>query len=232
MKFDCYQRFLKSDIYKECVSMELQGRALPYECSTAPGVDSDGTGDDNHRFKDTQINTIKPKKRSFIPWHRIKSSKAEKQQLKRLNAKQTYVRCKSACDHHNSGASSVTNRSDVTGSQSSLATSDQQSMNGRQKAMYLMSKSKESLDKMGRAVTPAPAGNGSHHCQDDDCHLLCVLLPDRSQTVVPLVDGQTVGQMVEGLLRKRGLNYSAFDAFVTGSDKVIIFLFVCHLIVI
>lgn len=212
MKFDCYQRFLKSDIYKECVSLELQGKPLPYESDTLT------KSEDN--FKSSQLNTIKPKKRSFIPWHRIKSSKAEKQLLKQLNPKQTYIRQpkedalkmrpRSAYDL-TSNSSYSANRSDLTGSQSSIASSEPI---GKQNA--ILSKSSQSINKS----TTNPM-NG-HHCHDDNCHLFRVIFPDHSQAVVPLMEGQKIGQTIEKLLRKRSLNYSAFDAFISGSDKVII----------
>ena len=210
MKFDCYQRFLKSDIYKECVTLELQGKPLPYE--------SDGQTKSEENFKTSQLNTIKPKKRSFIPWHRIKSSKAEKQQLKQLNAKQTYIRKPkddsikprphSAYDL-GSNSSFSANRSDMTGSQSSIASSEPL---GKQNLM--LSKSKESINKSN--------GNqmNGHHCHDDNCHLFRVILPDHSQAVVPLIEGQKIGPTIDKLLQKRSLNYSAFDAFISGSDKV------------
>ena len=211
MKFDCYQRFLKSDIYKECVSSELQGKPMPYE--------TDNQTESEEAFRTSQLNTIKPKKRSFIPWHRLKTSKAEKQQLKQLSAKQTYVRKPnsglkprphSAYDL-NSNSSLSANRSDATGSQSSIASSEPI---GKQNA--ILSKSRESINKLNGF----PALN-EHHCHDDNCHLFRVILPDHSQAVVPLMEGQTIAQMIEKLLQKRSLNYSSFDAFVTGSEKAL-----------
>lgn len=224
MKFDCYQRFLKSEVYKECVTLELQGKSLPYE--------TDAQMESEEAFKTSQLNTIKPKKRSFIPWHRLKTSKAEKQQLKQLSAKQTYVRKPNATNlkprPHSaydltSNSSLSANRSDVTGSQSSIASSEPI---GKQNA--ILSKSRESINKLNGF----PALNG-HHCHDDNCHLFRVILPDHSQAVVPLMEGQKIGQMIEKLLQKRSLNYSAFDVFVTGSEKVIntsIFIYICILI--
>lgn len=89
MKFDSYQRFLKSEIYKECVLLELQGKPLPYQndsgcddvtsssahtsvssfgkqASVDQILSGNGTG--------TKADKTKSKRRSLIPWHRIKNS--------------------------------------------------------------------------------------------------------------------------------------------------------------
>ena len=60
MKFDSYQRFLKSEIYKECVLLELQGKPLPYQNDS--GCD-DVTSSSSHTSvssfnKQTSVNQI------------------------------------------------------------------------------------------------------------------------------------------------------------------------------
>ncbi len=52
-----------------------------------------------------------------------------------------------------------------------------------------------------------------------DCSLARVILPDKATTVVQTRSGETIRAMVSRLLEKRGLRYTSFDVFASGSDK-------------
>jgi len=69
MKFDSYGRFLKSDLYTECLSAELKGKKLPY------------TGEDNmdpelHFQPEEKVRpktaTTRVHKKSFLPWSHLR----------------------------------------------------------------------------------------------------------------------------------------------------------------
>lgn len=91
MKFDSYIRFLKSDIYEKCSILDLKGKPLPYE--TDDTLDDDPSCDNYNPVRTRiagsstgstiggqsiangkNISTAAKKRRSFIPWAKIKSS--------------------------------------------------------------------------------------------------------------------------------------------------------------
>lgn len=81
MKFDSYQRFLKSDIYKECALLEIQGKPLPYSLSDDNSnqcdnsKDNGGGGSGGSSSTATPTNTkVSKKRKSIIPWPRFKAS--------------------------------------------------------------------------------------------------------------------------------------------------------------
>ncbi len=95
MKFDCYPRFLRSHIYTECFSAEQSGRPLPYEehrkgykksaaaadhsmTTTTTTVEHSASADHSPgQSSEEQAGkgaSGKSKRRSFLPWARIKSS--------------------------------------------------------------------------------------------------------------------------------------------------------------
>ncbi|KAF7496555.1 Regulator of G-protein signaling 12 [Sarcoptes scabiei] len=59
----------------------------------------------------------------------------------------------------------------------------------------------------------------NHNCNRDNCHLLRIVFPDRSQTVIPPSPNETIDGLLTRLIEKRSLKYLAWDVFVTGSDK-------------
>jgi len=221
MKFDCYQRFLKSDLYKECVILELQGKSLPYENQ----IDNKSN---NYEYKPelsvTQV--LRNKKKSLIPWPKRKTYKTQaKNTQKEMCAKQPIIRKLSdslskmrstskTLDDQMSTTSA--DRSDLTASQSSITSSKQIDQIN---AAFALSKSIESINESNFNFNQI-----SGHCNRDNCRLSRVILPDRSQTVVSLTNGEKIGQTLQKLLDKRKLKYSAFDAFVTGCEKVYIYL--------
>ncbi|KAH7636896.1 regulator of g protein signaling-like protein [Dermatophagoides farinae] len=89
MKFDSYVRFLKSDIYEKCSLLDLKGESLPYENDDA--IIDDTSCDTLLNLASSSANTVMTsgrsgyhsgknnptavkKRRSFIPWARLKSS--------------------------------------------------------------------------------------------------------------------------------------------------------------
>lgn len=76
MKFDSYPRFLRSDIFTECASAEQAGRPLPYEEKGENRLTSDQPTELGSEEGKLPNNNNKSKRRSFLPWARIKSSLA------------------------------------------------------------------------------------------------------------------------------------------------------------
>lgn len=299
MKFDSYQRFLKSDIYKECALLEIQGKPLPYsddnQCdseagnsaSTAGGAGSTGTGSSG-----SSSNGTKPgkKRKSIIPWPRFKASINAKaaslssmpsthkemsfkrpMMMRKITNSITKIRSKSLDDHL---TNHVKHHHETTHSGSvDKAVPNQKSLNLDDSRNSLVPNSSDSIDlsESNNVFSPSPdnkdcarlasLSNGSsessvnaaattttsattsgntttttatattssnvisqssfnHNCNRDNCHLLRVLFPDRSQTVVPSTPNETIDSLLRRLIEKRGLRYLAYDVFVTGCDKV------------
>lgn len=64
MKFDCYQRFLKSTMFKECMLREMQGQPLLYQ-----GQLQETENLSNEKQK---LSCELKKRKSLIPWHKCK----------------------------------------------------------------------------------------------------------------------------------------------------------------
>ncbi|CAN7938735.1 unnamed protein product [Ixodes hexagonus] len=199
MKFDCYQRFLKSDLLKQCMLREVQGQPVLPELQ-----------EDKLRKEDKR-------RRSFLPWHKKKYFILPENQgpysypvegslltngchvldLKLVGSK---LGERAAWARKSSKKKTVPKPStDLASSRSSLASSEA---------------SLGLLCSASREVCRAP-----NTCGQDTCVLSRIVLPDGSSTVVRMHRGETVGAMLTLLLQKRSLNYSAVDVFVAGSDK-------------
>lgn len=86
MKFDSYPRFLRSHVFAECVLAEQSGKALPYEdsstadlCHSSANTSTEGAVDSSPEQSDeskqaSSKDSKQSKRRSFLPWARIKSS--------------------------------------------------------------------------------------------------------------------------------------------------------------
>lgn len=85
MKFDSYPRFLRSHVFAECVLAEESGKPLPYEDgstgdqqsstnTSTEGGPVDSSPEQSDESKQSTSNSKQSKRRSFLPWARIKSS--------------------------------------------------------------------------------------------------------------------------------------------------------------
>ncbi|XP_033109844.1 regulator of G-protein signaling 12-like [Anneissia japonica] len=100
MKYDSYARFLKCDLYKECIMAEMEGRPLPIQVSDSNGNDQvTGKGKDriptslssNVSLSDeSTINShsdSKKWKKSILPWNRrTRKTSSSKDNLSRQNS--------------------------------------------------------------------------------------------------------------------------------------------------
>ena len=355
MKFDSYQRFLRSEIYKECALLELQGKPLPYEDAQISTVTStaNADGNGNKETSTTGISTfsgggspskqeppVKPTKRkSLFPlhWRTLKnainnsnnsnnnsntnnnnnkthfhstssvdssnSPPTQKESFKRTHwRKLTYsiplrLRSKSLDEkldqhnnnqhlnnnhinnntneilsgsgvsdphrHHHSHSEAVHSsgcriKSSLCDSRNSLITnagvcsgggsiggtgagggsdsidlsdpinnnvfspSPESITNGRESGGCISRVASLSNESGPSSVDQSPVSNNNvasafnHNCNRDSCHFLRIVFPDRSQTIVPSTPDETIEMLLRRLLEKRGLNYMAYDVFVTG----------------
>ncbi|XP_037820960.1 regulator of G-protein signaling loco-like [Lucilia sericata] len=189
MKFDCYQRFLKSDLYKQCLQAEKKGKPLPY---TGENLDellktTNFSESASSKLKKSASNAEEGRRRrSLLPWHR-KANHARSKSRDRIAIEKS--------NQENAAAIPTTK---------SLLTPN-----------YAISKSTQSIhgSKTSLASIEAiPVGElNNNFCR--------VKFPDGSTSVIQLKSEETVAQLVERLFEKRNLNYQFYDVSITGPPQ-------------
>ncbi|KAF5304885.1 hypothetical protein FQR65_LT00769 [Abscondita terminalis] len=181
MKFDSYPRFLKSDLYKQCLAGQV-------ETSIDDGLLLQPPGVTPGKLKKSLSNAEDRWRKSLLPWHRKNRSKSKDRGDIEFNSKK---------DDGNESANDEVNKiegNDVHSSKSSLTS--QESSKGLQEDISTNS-----------AVARGP---------------LCrVILSNGSTTVVKIKDNESVEQMVNHVLEKRGIAYSSFEVFTDKHSKAI-----------
>ncbi|XP_037732697.1 regulator of G-protein signaling loco isoform X2 [Drosophila subpulchrella] len=197
MKFDSYQRFIRSDMYKSCVEAEQKNQPLPYS-----GLDLDELLKTNFhlgafsKLKKSASNAEDRRRKSLLPWHRKTRSKSRDRTEIMADLQNSLMPAPplpppapltSASLKLVSGQNSL---SDIHSSRSSLSSFD-----------------------AGTATGAASA--------ESVCSLCRVILTDGATTIVQTRAGETVGELVERLLEKRNLVYPYYDIVFQGSTKSI-----------
>ncbi|KAL3289063.1 hypothetical protein HHI36_003505, partial [Cryptolaemus montrouzieri] len=163
MKFDSYPRFLKSDLYKQCLANSTKS-------NTATPI----------KLKKSLSNAEDRRRKSLLPWHRKSRSKS-KERLENgdfLSARQEH------CGQKN----------EIHSSRSSLTSLDLAITNNLQNQ-------KEDTESF----------TGSVLCR--------MILGNCSTTVVQIKPTETVQDLVQRLLEKRGLNYTSFEVYTDRHSK-------------
>ncbi|XP_049804565.1 regulator of G-protein signaling loco isoform X2 [Schistocerca nitens] len=199
MKFDSYPRFIKSELYKECLLRQLSGQELPYTggedldsgLQLKPKAEGDGSPSGTRtKLKKSRSDAEDRRRKSLLPWHRKNRSKSKDRGESEYNKMRMINQQRETED-------AVSVRSDVTSSRSSLASWDL-ALRG--------SFSRQS-------VTSGELG------ERETCTLCRVILADGATTVVQTRKHENVKDMVKRLLDKRGLHYSSFEVYVGNSTK-------------
>ncbi|XP_034116534.2 regulator of G-protein signaling loco isoform X3 [Drosophila albomicans] len=200
MKFDSYQRFIRSDLYKSCVEAEQKQQPLPFT-----GADLDELLKTNFhvmasskQLKKSASNAEDRRRKSLLPWHRKTRSKSRDRSEIMADLQQTLMPAPPPPPPLlallTGGANSVQNSlSDLHSSRSSLSSFD----------------------------ASAAAGPAQGASADSVCSLCRVILTDGATTIVQTRPNETVGQLVERLLEKRNLVYPFYDVVFQGSTKSI-----------
>ncbi|XP_023165627.2 regulator of G-protein signaling loco isoform X4 [Drosophila hydei] len=198
MKFDSYQRFIRSDLYKSCVDAEQKQQTLPFT-----GADLDELLKTNFhvvaspKLKKSASNAEDRRRKSLLPWHRKTRSKSRDRSEIMGDLQQSLMPPPQAPGVTTIGAPaplltllSGGSVSDLHSSRSSLSSFDANQ-----------------------------AGQGAS--ADNVCSLCRVILTDGATTIVQTRPGETVAQLVERLLEKRNLVYPHYDVVIQGSNKSI-----------
>lgn len=196
MKFDSYSRFLKSSLYQDCLAQEMRGQQLPYPGDDTLDPDLRIGGEDSHvKLKKSRSDADERRRKSLLPWNRKDRSKSKDR------GEAEYRRRKKSSHRNTSDSSSL--RSDVSGSRTSLNSSDLPL--GRRVA------SRESLTSGDQGSLSGSEGNA--RCR--------VILPDLTNSVVAIKGSETIQEVMGRLLERRGLIYSTFEVYNHKTDKLI-----------
>uniref|UniRef100_A0A182VX77 RGS domain-containing protein n=1 Tax=Anopheles minimus TaxID=112268 RepID=A0A182VX77_9DIPT len=214
MKFDSYQRFIKSDMYRVCQEAEAKGQVLPYPGEqldpmlrtsstmvTSNGPNAAGVT----KLKKSLSNAEDRRRKSLLPWHRK-------------------TRCKSK-DRGDSDASKKDNGkggSSGGGSgekASGMATAGGGSSSNTLKLLSTNSTSDIHSSRSSLASFDAAIGGKSYDPEDSRNTLCRVILSNGATTVVQTRSNETIKELVERLLEKRGIVYNAYEAFLAGGTK-------------
>ncbi|XP_022213037.2 regulator of G-protein signaling loco isoform X3 [Drosophila obscura] len=199
MKFDSYQRFIRSDLYKSCVEAEQKNLPLPYS-----GADLDELLKTNFhlaassKLKKSVSNAEDRRRKSLLPWHRKTRSKSRD-------------RTEIMSDLQSSALMPAPPLPPPT-----LLTSASLKIASGQNSLSDLHSSRSSLSSFD-----AGASGGQGASAESVCSLCRVILTDGATTIVQTRPGETVGQLVERLLEKRNLVYPYYDIVFQGSTKSI-----------
>ncbi|KAM9678349.1 regulator of G-protein signaling 12 isoform 1-T1 [Trichechus inunguis] len=200
MKFDSYTRFLKSQLYQECILAEVEGRSLPdaQQVPSSPAskhsVGSDlsnvstpkklsGKSKSGRSLNEDlgEEDAEKKRKGAFFSWSRNRST--GRSQKKREHGDHSHDPL-----HANGGLY----RRESQGSASSAG----------------------SLDLAEACRSPAPEQEKAKHCR--------VHLPDGTACTVPVRVGTSIKEALAGLCERHGINGAAVDLFLVGGDKPLV----------
>nr|XP_045017281.1 regulator of G-protein signaling 12 isoform X2 [Jaculus jaculus] len=201
MKFDSYTRFLKSQLYQECVLAEVEGRTLPDSQQVPSSPASKHSISSDHSSVSTpkklsgksksgrslneevgDEDSEKKRKGAFFSWSRSRST--GRSQKKKEHGDHIHD-----APHTNGGLY----RRESQGSVSSAG----------------------SLDLSEACKTSPPERDkATKHC--------CVHLPDGTSCVVAVKSGFSIKEILSGLCERHGINGAAVDLFLVGGDKPLV----------
>ncbi|XP_039430662.1 regulator of G-protein signaling loco isoform X2 [Culex pipiens pallens] len=206
MKFDSYQRFIKSDMYRACQEAEAKGHPLPYPgdlldplLRTSFAVQGAAT-----KLKKSLSNAEDRRRKSLLPWHR-----------------------KTRCKSKDRGDAELKKEGGGGGGKSTLSTGGSGGGGGNgtggssNTLKVLSTNSTSDIHSSRSSLASFDAAIGKSYDQEDQTrNTLCrVILSNGATTVVQTRSNETIKELVERLLEKRGIVYTAYEAFLAGNHK-------------
>ncbi|XP_041607937.1 regulator of G-protein signaling 12 isoform X2 [Vulpes lagopus] len=201
MKFDSYTRFLKSQLYQECILAEVEGRSLPDAQQVPSSPASKHSVSSEHSSVSTpkklsgksksgrslneelgDEDSEKKRKGAFFSWSRTRST--GRSQKKKEHGDHTNEPL-----HANGGLG----RRESQGSVSSAGSLD--------------------LSDACRTLMPE-RDKAAKHC--------CIQLPDGTSCMVVVKAGLSIKEVLAGLCERHGINGAAVDLFLVGGDKPLV----------
>uniref|UniRef100_A0A1B0BG06 RGS domain-containing protein n=1 Tax=Glossina palpalis gambiensis TaxID=67801 RepID=A0A1B0BG06_9MUSC len=200
MKFDSYPRFIRSNLYRSCLQAEEKGEPLPLSGDNLDELFKIGFLPTNSsKLKKSASNAEDRRRKSLLPWHRKTRSKS-RERIDDMNQR--------SIEATSTNLTNATNTLLVPPSKIPLVVGSSlrhSSINDFQSSRSSVS----SLDNL--PILPL----------DTACALCRVKFTDGATTMVQTKSGETVGQLVERLLEKRGIRYRSYDVVIKGNNRSI-----------
>lgn len=203
MKFDSYQRFIRSDLYKSCLDAEQKKIPLPYPGDQLDPILRISTHQQTSnstmiKLKKSLSNAEDRRRKSILPWNRKTRCKSkdrgEVENIDSIKNSASSTNTLKLVSNHSAG--------DIHSSRSSLSSFD------------------ATISKIYSYDNDV--GNRSSLCR--------VILSNGATTIVQTKPNETIRELVERLLEKRGIYYQAYEAFLSGNTKVNIFIASCFIL--
>uniref|UniRef100_A0A1A9UWD6 RGS domain-containing protein n=1 Tax=Glossina austeni TaxID=7395 RepID=A0A1A9UWD6_GLOAU len=200
MKFDSYPRFIRSNLYRSCLQAEEKGEPLPLSGDNLDELFKTGFLPTNSsKLKKSASNAEDRRRKSLLPWHRKTRSKS-RERIDDMNQR--------SIEATSTNLTNVANTLLVPPSKIPLVAGSSlrhSSVNDFQSSRSSVS----SLDNLPILSL------------DTACALCRVKFTDGATTMVQTRSGETVGQLVERLLEKRGIRYRSYDVVIKGNNRSI-----------
>ncbi|XP_061393688.1 regulator of G-protein signaling loco-like [Musca vetustissima] len=185
MKFDSYQRFIRSDLYKNCQNAEEKNQPLPYGADNLDALlRTNFLQSASPKLKKSASNAEDRRRKILLPWHRKTRSKSRD----RMDAE-------SASSADDNAEAALTNSN----------------------ALNTLIMRTAAAGKM----TPSKSAETLRTLNSPTCHLCRVKFSDEATTIVQIKPHETVGQLVERVLEKRGLHYRLYEVILKSENKTI-----------
>ncbi|KAI9564636.1 hypothetical protein GHT06_008377 [Daphnia sinensis] len=196
MKYDCYPRFLRSPLYRECVQALQQNEQPPIAALTLndPDLnvdydfgDNDSDSTRNLALKKSGSDAGERRRRSLLPWPKKDRSKSK--------------------DRGDFDYRKTAKKKNRQGSTSSGPEKEKENATDDEDQLIKRAASKDSV--------ASEFSDRAFHIQStaSTVPLVKVLLPDMSSAVIAARPGQSVQQLLSKLLERRGLRFNAFELF-------------------
>lgn len=198
MKFDSYQRFIKSELYTNCLAAESKNLPLPYSergfdqslHAEIHPIEKVKTMTAPTKLKKSLSNAEDRRRKSLLPWHRKTRCKSKDRNEDKVDV--------DALRTMPIAVNIEYPDNDTYSSRSSLTTFD----------AAISSKSRDTL-RNDLNIIPS------------ETSLTRIILSDGATTIAQTRFNECVRDLVDRLLEKRGIFYQSYDAYVFGTNKPI-----------
>lgn len=207
MKFDSYQRFIRSDLYKICLTAESKKQPLPYPADQLDPVlriittmHEKPSTSISTKLKKSLSNAEDRRRKSLLPWHR-------KARCKSKDRSEDFIvngtnGCGSLKKPHTNHS-----KSDIHSSRSSLSSFDA-ALSSRQN----LNANNGCGSSVGQYI--------DYETESPPKSSLCrVILTDGATTIVQTRLNECIRELIDRLLEKRGISYQAYEGFTDGTSK-------------
>ncbi|XP_074114684.1 regulator of G protein signaling family member locomotion defects isoform X1 [Cotesia typhae] len=215
MKFDSYPRFLRSDLYRNCLetgSSVVSTEDCDLSLTNSPSV----------KLKKSHSDAEDRRRKSILPWNRKNRSKSKDRGESEYNKIPTRVEPmyksfssmkRDESSNHNINNNNNNNNNNINNNEDNISISSSRSSLASWDLALRQSFSKHSVASYD--------GQNDKKEAHSKCTGLCrVILPDGSTTVVPISQTETIKDVITRLLVKRALKYLNYDVLILATDEL------------